>query len=1097
MEETYRAGFGLIAKRFGLLLALVAAALFGPAVGGASATPTVTSISPNNGTYAGGTTVTITGTGFTAGSTVAFGASAGTSVTYVSSTKLTAKSPAGPENALVDIKVTTEGSTSGATPVDQFAYDPAPSGVWLGLNSNSGNLFGYKFQEHNIKYDRSWHLEVYAGTLPTSGSTFREALENSINNGMKPIVTVAYNGSGLPTGAALTEYVTGFVATAKAARELYPKAEILFEAINEPYFRGGTELAKKYANIIAALLPEAQGAGIPLSTIYVAAWGYEPEGTKAEWIPTMYSTQPSLKTLIQGWNFHPYGLPGTGTNPNINMGIMNVPTIQAQMTSGQNNIIISEVGFCAEDLGYTCPGENKYNYDISTSTAAAGDLSEVLGEAKTMHEAGWLRAVLVYSRGSEGFAMVLSSLTAQGSAFVSFGNEQGPTAPLARTEAATQVQDHAALLNGTVDPEGTDTHYSFEWGTTTSYGHNLPAEAEDLGTGIANITVDRALTGLLPSTKYHFRVKASSSVGTTYGSDATFTTTEQQAPAFAASFGSVGSAEGQFRLPADIARDASGNLWVVDESNCRVEEFSSAGKYLTQFGSCGSTAGQLLNPSAIAIDSKGNIWVADEGHIQKFTEKGEYSGFRFGSFGTGTGQFQDPEGLAIDSSGNIWVSDTGNNRVVEFNEKGESPKTIASFGTGAGQVNMPEGIDFDANGNVWVVDRANNRVEKFNSEGTFKSEFGSEGTTNGKLHAPDGITIDSKGVIWIGDVDNNRVEAFNEAGEYLTQFGTSGSGAGQFSMAPPMGLASDSNGELWVTDSRNNRVQKWILPEDTVFASSFGALGSAKGLLHHPTDVVRDAKGNLWVTDQLNSRVEEFSSTGQFLSQFGSAGTGGGQFNGPRGIAIDPKGNIWVADAGDHIQKFTESGEYSGFRFGSEGSGATQFEIPAGLAIDSEGHIWVADTGNNRVEKFSETGELLKVAATFGKEPGQVAGPASIDIDANGNVWVVDKANNRVEEFSSAGTFKLAFGSEGSTNGKFKGPDGIAVDSRGVVWVGDIGNNRVEAFTEGGEYLTQFGTKGSGLGQLSLEYSLALSTDSEGNLWVVDSGNNRIQKGTH
>ena len=57
--------------------------------------PTVSSVSPNNGPAAGGTAVTITGTNFAAGATVKFGATAATSVVVVSSTSITATTPAG------------------------------------------------------------------------------------------------------------------------------------------------------------------------------------------------------------------------------------------------------------------------------------------------------------------------------------------------------------------------------------------------------------------------------------------------------------------------------------------------------------------------------------------------------------------------------------------------------------------------------------------------------------------------------------------------------------------------------------------------------------------------------------------------------------------------------------------------------------------------------------------------------------------------------------------------------------------------------------------------------------------------------------------
>ena len=59
------------------------------------AIPTVTGISPTSGPVAGGTTVTITGTGFTGATAVMFGTTGATSYTVVSATSITAVSPAG------------------------------------------------------------------------------------------------------------------------------------------------------------------------------------------------------------------------------------------------------------------------------------------------------------------------------------------------------------------------------------------------------------------------------------------------------------------------------------------------------------------------------------------------------------------------------------------------------------------------------------------------------------------------------------------------------------------------------------------------------------------------------------------------------------------------------------------------------------------------------------------------------------------------------------------------------------------------------------------------------------------------------------------
>ena len=90
--------------------------------------PTVSAVSPAAGPLAGGTVVTVTGTGFVTGATsVAFGAgSPSTTVSVTSTTTLTATAPAAPAGP-VDILVTTAGGNSTAGPPDVFSYDPVPA----------------------------------------------------------------------------------------------------------------------------------------------------------------------------------------------------------------------------------------------------------------------------------------------------------------------------------------------------------------------------------------------------------------------------------------------------------------------------------------------------------------------------------------------------------------------------------------------------------------------------------------------------------------------------------------------------------------------------------------------------------------------------------------------------------------------------------------------------------------------------------------------------------------------------------------------------------------------------------------------------------
>jgi hypothetical protein len=89
-------------------------------------TPLVTSISPNSGPTAGGTSVVITGTNFTGVTAVRFGSAAASSFVVNSATSITATSP--PGTGIVDITVTAAGVTSPTSPADQFTFSlPLPT----------------------------------------------------------------------------------------------------------------------------------------------------------------------------------------------------------------------------------------------------------------------------------------------------------------------------------------------------------------------------------------------------------------------------------------------------------------------------------------------------------------------------------------------------------------------------------------------------------------------------------------------------------------------------------------------------------------------------------------------------------------------------------------------------------------------------------------------------------------------------------------------------------------------------------------------------------------------------------------------------------
>jgi hypothetical protein len=97
-----------------------------------------------------------------------------------------------------------------------------------------------------------------------------------------------------------------------------------------------------------------------------------------------------------------------------------------------------------------------------------------------------------------------------------------PVLPQAATEDAILGEFGQVTLNGSVDPNGWETRYLFQFGTTTSYG----ADGPEAGAGGSDgfVVVNSPITGLAEGTTYHYRLVAKNAAGTVYGGDRTFTT---------------------------------------------------------------------------------------------------------------------------------------------------------------------------------------------------------------------------------------------------------------------------------------------------------------------------------------------------------------------------------------------------------------------------------------------------------------------------------------------------------------------------------------------------------------------------------------------
>jgi uncharacterized protein (TIGR03663 family) len=281
-----------------------------------------------------------------------------------------------------------------------------------------------------------------------------------------------------------------------------------------------------------------------------------------------------------------------------------------------------------------------------------------------------------------------------------------------------------------------------------------------------------------------------------------------------ATWGSFGTAEGQFNHPKGIALGVQSDVYVVDSSNHRVQVFNADGRLLRQWGGQGNAPGLFQEPWGIAVDQEGNVYVADTWNhrIQKFDAQGGFL-TQWGLFGDTAGAlgatnvFYGPRGIAVDPEGNVLVSDTGNKRILKFTSEGQFIQQWGGEGSLDGQFREPVGLAVDGDGNVYVADTWNWRIQKFDRSLSFVAQWPvlgweGEGVTNKPY-----LAVDSKGNVYATAPDYHQAVKFDGSGKVLAVWGQFGSDGNSFNM--PSDITVDAQDNVYVLDSANHRVLKF------------------------------------------------------------------------------------------------------------------------------------------------------------------------------------------------------------------------------------------------------------------------------------------------
>lgn len=167
--------------------------------------------------------------------------------------------------------------------------------------------------------------------------------------------------------------------------------------------------------------------------------------------------------------------------------------------------------------------------------------------------------------------------------------------PTVATSPATNVTDSGATSHGTVNPNGQQTSYAFQWGETGGYGHETPLTSA--GSGSSPSSVNAALNGLAPGSSYHFRIIAINQSGTSVGSDQGFTTTGIAPTRSPSPTATTGSASGVAQSTATL----TGNVNPHSQATAYYFEYGPTANYGFQTAARSAGSGVGDEPVSMAL----------------------------------------------------------------------------------------------------------------------------------------------------------------------------------------------------------------------------------------------------------------------------------------------------------------------------------------------------------------------------------------------------------------------------------------------------------------------------------------------------------------
>ncbi len=318
--------------------------------------------------------------------------------------------------------------------------------------------------------------------------------------------------------------------------------------------------------------------------------------------------------------------------------------------------------------------------------------------------------------------------------------------------------------------------------------------------------------------------------------------------------------------PTSVVMDGSGNIYIADATNSVVRKVDASGIISTFAGTgtaglsgdgADATAAQLNVPAGLAIDGSGNVYISElsNNRVRMVNTSGVISTVVGGGVLLGDGgpaslaSLNNPMGICFDLSGNMYIADRGNNRVRKVDITGIIT-TFAGTGTsgiggdgGAASIatiRPPSGVAADPSGNIYIALPSNNKIRVVDPSGTINTYAGTGGAgstgdgssaVSATLSSPISVCTDGSGNLYITDQGNSRIRMVNTSGTISLIGGTFSGFAGD-GLSPtvaqfnnPAGLFMDGAGILYIADGGNSRV-RYITPPCNSTPSGGNAISS-------------------------------------------------------------------------------------------------------------------------------------------------------------------------------------------------------------------------------------------------------------------------------